>query len=373
MVQCSNAPSLVRWDITKRCNLSCKHCITGDKYKRTQELSTEEKKNVIDKMAKFGVKRIHLLGGEPTLTEDFEELIDYMAEHEIKVSMNTNGIKLERGEMAVALAKRKIDISFSIDGAESRTHDIIRGRNTFETVCNATQRYSELTGYSDEVVRAFYYTITPDNQNDDIEQLYKLGTRIGVNNIIIGVMIPQGNGGVNYTNTIDIDTLIRITVKVAEISKKYPNIRTSFPYQTPVLLKYLNEITGYSETICYAKCKSGINEYSLEVDGTLYPCIYVNTALLNKIDGSYCFKPEDNSLKHKDMEEIVNNHFYSFAKNMMSKYSVTDYPDVCINCEYSSYYGICKPCCFQNYIGNSDEFHKYKLCEKVKEIIKERE
>ena len=36
--------TLVRWDITKKCNLSCKHCINGNRYNKTEELSLSQKK-----------------------------------------------------------------------------------------------------------------------------------------------------------------------------------------------------------------------------------------------------------------------------------------------------------------------------------------
>ena len=74
-VQCGNY--LIRWDITSKCNLKCKHCINGERYKDILEMTYRQKLEAIDKMKRFGVKRIHLLGGEATTVENICDIVEY--------------------------------------------------------------------------------------------------------------------------------------------------------------------------------------------------------------------------------------------------------------------------------------------------------
>ncbi|MBE5907975.1 MAG: radical SAM protein [Lachnospiraceae bacterium] len=205
---------LVRWDITKKCNLKCKHCINGNKYLNTQEASFEEKKQIIDNLATGGVSRIHLLGGEATTVDKIEELVEYACSKGIRVSLNTNSIVMAENEsLCNTFAKCDVDVSFSIDGTTAELHEQIRGRGTYDAIIKASQKYYELTK-NKRVVRAFYYTLTPDNKHDDFNSLFSLAANLGINNIVVGVMIPLGHGKENYHGkTLDGDELLDIAEK----------------------------------------------------------------------------------------------------------------------------------------------------------------
>jgi MoaA/NifB/PqqE/SkfB family radical SAM enzyme len=70
-----NNNKFMQWDITKKCNLKCKHCRSVDYYDGKKgegiiDLSTKEVFKVIDDIARNGVTRIHFLGGEPFMMKD---------------------------------------------------------------------------------------------------------------------------------------------------------------------------------------------------------------------------------------------------------------------------------------------------------------
>lgn len=84
----------IMFEITRKCNLKCAHCMRGD----MQPVSM--KKEVIDKMLNVssGIQRIFLTGGEPFLEPD---LIEYMVDRVIELDFDvkymgviTNGIIL---------------------------------------------------------------------------------------------------------------------------------------------------------------------------------------------------------------------------------------------------------------------------------------
>lgn len=66
----------VRWDITPRCNLNCKHCYAANLYKDDfTELSLKQVKTVINNLEDPGVETIAFYGGEPLLRDDLKEIM----------------------------------------------------------------------------------------------------------------------------------------------------------------------------------------------------------------------------------------------------------------------------------------------------------
>ena len=69
---------VVVWNITRRCNLRCIHCYSQSRdIEYTNELTTEQGKELIDDLAHFGVPVVLFSGGEPLMREDLPELASY--------------------------------------------------------------------------------------------------------------------------------------------------------------------------------------------------------------------------------------------------------------------------------------------------------
>src|SRR3972149_12140509 len=61
-----SAPLFTVWNITQACNLTCKHCYQDAKHKPlADELTTDEKLDLIDQMADEYVPFVAFAGGEP--------------------------------------------------------------------------------------------------------------------------------------------------------------------------------------------------------------------------------------------------------------------------------------------------------------------
>ena len=78
-------------EITKNCPLHCKHCyLKGLTTKK--ELTVEQWKKIMDILIKQGVKRVVLLGGEPTIYPGFWELLNYACDNFEMVNVETSGV-----------------------------------------------------------------------------------------------------------------------------------------------------------------------------------------------------------------------------------------------------------------------------------------
>jgi radical SAM protein with 4Fe4S-binding SPASM domain len=123
------APLFVVWNITQACNLTCKHCYQDATRKpRADELTTEEKLNLLDQMADEFVPFLALAGGEPLVTPDLWAVLEHCRKRGIHVTLATNGTLLTR-EMCQRLRDANVKyIEVSVDSLDPAQHDAFRGQ-----------------------------------------------------------------------------------------------------------------------------------------------------------------------------------------------------------------------------------------------------
>ncbi|MGB9793400.1 MAG: radical SAM protein, partial [Desulfofundulus sp.] len=86
-----NRPMVV-WNMTRRCNLRCRHCyLEAGEVDGGRELTTEEAKLLIRELAEMKVPVLLFSGGEPLLRRDIWELAEYAASMGIRPGLSTNG------------------------------------------------------------------------------------------------------------------------------------------------------------------------------------------------------------------------------------------------------------------------------------------
>ena len=122
------APFQVVWNVTRACNLKCKHCYENAGQKGIDELSTNEALETIDKLADAGVVFLAFSGGEPTVRPDILTLIHRAAERGMYVAVATNGISFSNSDRVRLFKDAGMKfVQISIDGANPETHDEFRG------------------------------------------------------------------------------------------------------------------------------------------------------------------------------------------------------------------------------------------------------
>ncbi|GAB4249421.1 MAG: heme b synthase [Thermoleophilia bacterium] len=122
-------PKLIAWEVTRSCNLSCRHCrASAEKGPYPGELTLEEGKILIDDIASFSDPVLILTGGDPLMRQDIWELAEYAIQQAgLRVVMSPNGT-LVTPEVARRMKKIGIPrISISIDFPTAELHDRFRG------------------------------------------------------------------------------------------------------------------------------------------------------------------------------------------------------------------------------------------------------
>lgn len=130
----------INWNITRACNLRCKHCYYDASTPLEDELNTEQAFRAIDEIATtFGAHaRITFGGGEPLMRKDLLEIIAYGKARGLHLMLASNGILLDETR-AVQLKKAGIEeVIIAIDGTRE-THDAIRGKGVFERTIKGAQ------------------------------------------------------------------------------------------------------------------------------------------------------------------------------------------------------------------------------------------
>ena len=86
---------LIAWEVTRSCNLACKHCrAEAHPEPYPGELSTEEAKALIDTFPSVGNPIIIFTGGEPTMRGDVYELASYARDKGLRCVMSPNGTRI---------------------------------------------------------------------------------------------------------------------------------------------------------------------------------------------------------------------------------------------------------------------------------------
>ena len=97
--------SYLRVSLTDRCNYRCVYCMPEsgvDLVPRAEVLSFEEIERLVRVMMRFGVRRVRLTGGEPTVRKDLVPLVARLAALGLDdLAMTTNGERL--AELAAPL------------------------------------------------------------------------------------------------------------------------------------------------------------------------------------------------------------------------------------------------------------------------------
>lgn len=109
-----NTPPLVWIELTRRCNLTCKHCYISGGEARASEMDATRFTALIDELADMGVWAVAFTGGEPTLHNAFVDLVLHARGRGLLVGIATNGLTLSN-ELLAALPRDGVIISVSLD------------------------------------------------------------------------------------------------------------------------------------------------------------------------------------------------------------------------------------------------------------------
>jgi MoaA/NifB/PqqE/SkfB family radical SAM enzyme len=121
----------VCWNITARCNQSCKYC---HRFNDPKDLSFDENKKVLDNLIESHISNITWTGGEALLVDNLDVLLKISHENGIKNKLITNGRALTK-EVIDKIYKYLDNLTLSIDSINNKTNELIgRGKNHYKEI-----------------------------------------------------------------------------------------------------------------------------------------------------------------------------------------------------------------------------------------------
>lgn len=275
--------------ITEKCQLHCKHCYLGTRLKRAATMPFDQICHNLKVWKALGGSKLCLLGGEPTLHPQFEDVVRYSIDlgYE-KITMDTNGLQIAAKKLSAFDSSDITFIRVSLDGGSPETHEWIRGKGTFETVVNTIRGLCD-KGFDTRII----CTVNKMNMKDCLDIL-PLADDLGVNTVKYHIFSGVGNGKDIAQWVLTPYEWVEFTSLLLEQKGEYT---TNIVYQTA----YADEELGkWYHTEGYEGCVGKyLDRVSIFPDNKVYVCCYLFDTDMNFADmsnGKVKIKKEFNEL-----------------------------------------------------------------------------
>ncbi len=244
---------------TDRCNLHCQHCwVAPQQIKNIEEYIAKIKgkevsidliKDTIVKAKDIGLSSVKLTGGEPLLRPDVPDLMKWLHENNINMTIETNGTLIDEKMAKLLKDVNMRHIAISLDGPNAKTHDMLRDQpGAFDATVEGIKNCKKY-GLNVQIIMSLY----TDNEHL-IEDTLRLAIELKTNSFKINPVIPSGRALLvqKESRTIPVDRLIKLYHYTLELSKKY---RHRIFFSIPTALKRFDDLINNSaechiHTIC---------------------------------------------------------------------------------------------------------------------------
>ena len=162
--------------VTGRCNLKCQYCYGNDESLPNKELSTSEWDSIFGRLKSWGLMRVDLSGGEPTIRNDITDIARSAFGSGLNVVVSTNGLPLIKRGLSILPSAVRLHIS--IDSGFADIHEASRVRRNLLPSTGSLAKVMDLAkaavdaGYRVRILTC----IGSHNSN----QLIELGERLAV-------------------------------------------------------------------------------------------------------------------------------------------------------------------------------------------------
>lgn len=192
------APLRVYWEVTRACDLACRHCRAEAQPSRDPaELDTEQGLRLLERLAAFGhprhpPPRVVLTGGDPLKRPDLFALIAGARARGLRVSVSPSATPLLTAAMLRQLKTAGVEaISLSLDGSTASRHDRFRGfPGTFERTL-AAARVAEAFDLPVQI-----NTLVAADTRADLPAIYELVRDVGAARWSLFFLVAVGRGTV---------------------------------------------------------------------------------------------------------------------------------------------------------------------------------
>jgi len=161
------------------CNLNCPWCYAGKACSKSSFMDYSTAVKLVDLLSDIGVKTITLIGGEPTLYPQLEQLLKYINSKNITATIVTNGLLLADQDYVERIVQCGANsFSLSIKGYSDDEYRVIsNGKQNIQSVFKAIKNISSYSGVNLKIS----YVLMQDNISDFVKMIEKCKENGGKN------------------------------------------------------------------------------------------------------------------------------------------------------------------------------------------------
>ena len=330
-------PYAISWNLTKRCNLACKHCYL-DASAREQgaddELTEEQALEIVSQIAEVNPGTVLILtGGEPLMHPSIYKICKKAHDLGMMPVVGTNGTMLTPQIVKKLKDAGVSGIGVSIDSMEETKHDDFRG-----TKGALLKSIEGLTAAKDGGMEIQIQTTPTTDNIREIPQIAEWAHRFGASVFNIFFLVCTGRG----------ETMADISPQAYEdILKWAADSKDTFhgmmirPKCAPHFKRILHQQNPNHPLLqtYIAACRAGTHYCRITPDGKVTPCPYMPT--------------EAGDLKKSDFGSIWNN------SPDLVRYRSPEYGGKCGLCQYRL---MCGGCRARAYATVGDEMAEDQWC-----------
>lgn len=263
-------PHTCIWEITRQCNLRCRHCGNDCGDRSTLELTAEEFHEVALDLARLGCHDVDVTGGEPLLHPQWDERCRDLATCGLRTALITNGTLLDDQRLQRALDVGISAFGISLDGMQA-THDGIRARPG-----HGPSPWAQAVAAIERALpRADTIVITAVNRRNlaELPVLREYLAKLGVQRWQVQLVVPLGRaiiGGEPFVIApSDLESLTAF-LALARADGKTPRIDVTDT------IGYFTEremgMRGTGKPAVWTGCQAGLRAVAITYDGRVRGC-----------------------------------------------------------------------------------------------------
>ena len=335
------------FELTGRCNLSCKMCLVRVDNNRIRELECRERTadewiHMAEQAAKAGTLGLLLTGGEVTLRSDFCEIYEAVAQMGFLLTVYTNATMITDKVMDVFRKYPPHKIGVTMYGASNDTYKRLCGcENGYDRFVRGAEQLSSLPSLFETRT-----TIVKDNR-DDLEAMQRFTKeKFGEDKILqISRFVTKSiRGGVACAEACRLTPEENVELVNKGLVELFGKVRCGATCleEPKEKLKMYWKRDMHSGGWLFQNCEAGIQQYTITWDGSMYACELIPEG---------CTKPFETGFQ-KAWEELP------------ECYPESRVLQLCTNCKYAPF---CEACPAVRRAETGDFFGKPEyFCEEAK-------
>ena len=179
--------------LTEGCNLACRHCWLGPQFdqdgKKRASLPLDLFTSVVSQGKALGMDRLKLTGGEPLLHPAIADILKVVREEALELTLETNGLLCTKELAEEIAACNGPHVSVSLDGADARTHEWVRGvESSFRAALQGVRNLAA-AGVRPQVIMSLMR-----RNKKQVERVVRLAEDLGASSVKFNIVQPTARG-----------------------------------------------------------------------------------------------------------------------------------------------------------------------------------